>query len=65
MFTHDDKLEIVNSIINISASTRIHPYQVLREMIFEYRLPEHQAKNLLAECKTIIQGRAKELPWSL
>ena len=44
MITQDDKLKIVDTIINISIISKQHPYLALRTMVKAYDMRELQAK---------------------
>jgi hypothetical protein len=64
MFTQDDKLKIVDAIINLVVISKEHPYTVLRQMVRSYDLPDLQAENLVADCKLILKGQAETLPFA-
>jgi len=64
MITEDDKIKLVDSIVEMAVVSRTHPYRVLNQMVDMYDFPKHQAQNLISECKLILKGRAEELPFN-
>jgi len=61
----DDKFEMVQTAINLMTDNGQHPHIILNSLVRAYDLPNHQGRNLYAECKLILKGRAEEIPHKL